>query len=126
MPASLAESGFVPPELNTNEKAASLLENVPELPKGLVRVTMLLLTEQPLEVDAGVDAVVTVHTIFYKGTLVGNVTLILELLGIECFGLIVTVYVVKVDTVESAATTVRDSIAPTESMEAVIGNPVVI
>ena len=45
VPASLTESGFVPPELNVNENAEPPLENDP-VPNGLVRVTTLLETTQ--------------------------------------------------------------------------------
>lgn len=37
-PASLTESGFVPPGLKVKEKAGSPLAKLPEVPKGLVRV----------------------------------------------------------------------------------------
>ena len=48
VPASLTESGLVPPELNLNVKAEPPLEKVPLLPNGLVRVRTLPLTLQPV------------------------------------------------------------------------------
>lgn len=47
-PESLTESGFVPPELNLNVKAAPPLANVPLLPNGLVRVRRLPTTLHPV------------------------------------------------------------------------------
>jgi len=47
VPASLTESGFVPPELKVNEKAAPPFVNVPD-PKGLVRVRTFAETTHPV------------------------------------------------------------------------------
>ena len=57
---------MVPPELNLNENAEPPLENVPVEPNGLVRVIIVM-----------------VHTIFYRISEVGNLTLIFDALGIE-------------------------------------------
>ena len=95
MPASLTESGFVPPELNTKEKAASPL--VKELePNGLVRVRTLLLTTQEVglkvanDLDESVQA--DVATIVMDE---GKVITILELVGMLCVGYRLNLYVLK-------------------------------
>ena len=67
------------------------MENVPVEPNGLVRVISLDDTAQLLDVLIGVVDVVMVHTIFYRISDVGNLTLIFDALGIECVGWIVTV-----------------------------------
>ena len=83
VPASVTVLGFVPPELNTNEKAASLLENVPEPPKGLVRVRTLVETEQMESVVTGeVTEERAQEPVSTRVMEDGNVTLILEALGI--------------------------------------------
>jgi hypothetical protein len=59
-PASLTESGFVPPELNVKENEAPPLANEPE-PKGLVRVKTLLVTEHPAVLLTTPDVKDNVH-----------------------------------------------------------------
>ena len=82
VPASLTESGFVPPLLKMKENAASPLANE-EDPNGFVKVRTLVVTSHPADVSTGVVTELTVHIILCKDILVGNVTLILELAGIE-------------------------------------------
>lgn len=57
-PASLTESGFVPPGLKVKEKAGSPLAKLPEVPKGLVRVIELLEILHVLVVKTPVEAVI--------------------------------------------------------------------
>ena len=125
VPASLTESGLVPPLLKIKEKAASPLVKV-EDPNGFVKVRTLLDTTHSDDVLIGVVTELTVQIIGCKDILDGNVTFILQLAGIECAGLIVRVYKVVADTVVVAATTEKLVMEPVDSISEVTNNPAVI
>lgn len=89
-PASQAEFGLVPPELNLKVKAAPFLEKVPLLPNGLVRVRILPATLHDVG-DSTADANDREQEdVVSKVMDVGNSTVIFELEGIAWIGLIVS------------------------------------
>jgi len=112
VPASLTESGFVPPELNVKEKGSSPLAYEP-VPKGLVKVTMLPSAEHSEEVETAPETLVKVQVLERaRIMLLGKFITIFESVGILWLGFTVTVYVVVEPTVGSAAVTTKLAIVP--------------
>jgi len=93
VPASLTESGFVPPLLKMKENAASPLANE-EDPNGFVKVRTLLAMTQ----DDGLRLTRLWEERVQEPSVItmdeGKVIYILELVGILCVGFRVSLYVV--------------------------------